>query len=434
MQHLHPPSSHPHVPVDPRHRLRRGSGGWCGRAGIGALLAALLALDAHAIALGRAQVWSALGDPLRAEVELSGLGGEETGTLRVEIAPPEAYQEARIEYHPLLSDLRVALERRANGSARVRLHGSHTASVPYLQLLLRVSSNEGQVTRGYTLLLDPNAKLPLPTRELTAGPTARLDARPVGGLPAHPAPASIAPSVPDILPTPQPKIRSAPAPASKPVPVPVPVPVPTPASATAPTAEAPTATATAVPPPLTPVLATPISVRTPPETAPAPSSSTWHDSLLQPPLLAGAAGVIALSGLLVWARRRQQASRLAESIEPAATPAEPMTGADPFSTVLAAALAATAASKPHHAPDTRSPPPAIDTPAGANGLDLDLTALEQAARSTAREQNPTEAGQSGEVPLDFHPTLALEPGRPDSMPAQAGRDHDPMAGQLARLG
>ena len=407
------PSSRPHTPVNLLHRLHRGAGGWRNRIGAGSLLTALLlSVNAHAVALGRVHVWSALGAPLRAEVELSGLGAEEAATLRAEIAPPEAYQEARLEYHPLLSDLRIMLDRRANGSVRVHLSGSHAASMPYLQLLLRISSNEGVVTRNYTLLLDPNAQPAPAAPELAGRPTAGQDVRPASGVPMRQAVTSAAP-VTDASPTPRQPARLAPVLAAEPGPV------------TTQAVEPPAATPAAVPQPAStapPPPASPTTKR--PEAPPSPSTSNWHDVLLQPPWLATAAGTVALLGLLAWVRRRRQASA-AEPIEPAATPAEPISGADPFGAVLAAALATSAAAK--------------DTPPLTGELDIDLTALEQEAghplpHTDPHEQNLASSGLTGEVPLDFHPTLPAGPDLPDSGRAGISHSDDPVAGQLTQPG
>ncbi len=347
MQQIRVLSSRPHAPVDPAYRLRRGAGRWHRRIGITGLLALLLAPNVHAIVLGRAHVWSALGAPLRAEIELSGLDADEAAALRVEIAPPEAYQDARLDYHALLADLRVAIEHRAHGSARVRLSGSHIASTPYLQLLLRVSSNAGQVTRGYTLLLDPNASAAPAAREAASGPVPRRALRIPRPAPPRPV-APTAASAPKASPAPPASIRPAPAAPVAPVAPVASDPVPATVQATEPPAAIP-ATTPALQPSVPPAAAPVRSLPDAPAVAAAVPPSGWHDVLPQPPLAATAAGALALVGLLGWARlRRQQVIQIAEPL----------------------AIETTA------------------TPVGPRHLDIDLTALEQAARAALPNPSP----------------------------------------------
>ncbi|WP_164176972.1 hypothetical protein, partial [Streptococcus pneumoniae] len=65
-----------------------------------ALAAALLVLGsgAQAVGLGRLNVQSALGEAMRAEIDVSSLTAEEAATLKVRIAPPDAYRSSGVEY------------------------------------------------------------------------------------------------------------------------------------------------------------------------------------------------------------------------------------------------------------------------------------------------------------------------------------------------
>ena len=50
------------------------------------------ASDAYALALGRITVQSALGEPLRAEIEIPEINAEELASLRTAVAPPDAFR------------------------------------------------------------------------------------------------------------------------------------------------------------------------------------------------------------------------------------------------------------------------------------------------------------------------------------------------------
>ncbi|MEE9476278.1 MAG: hypothetical protein V3V71_06425, partial [Roseateles sp.] len=79
-----------------------------------ALAAALLVLGsgAQAVGLGRLNVQSALGEAMRAEIDVSSLTAEEAATLKVRIAPPDAYRSSGVEYNPVLASSQVQIARR----------------------------------------------------------------------------------------------------------------------------------------------------------------------------------------------------------------------------------------------------------------------------------------------------------------------------------
>ena len=62
-------------------------------------LAAAVALgvassDAQALALGRISVQSALGEPLRVDIDIPEINAEEASSLRVNVASPQAFRAA----------------------------------------------------------------------------------------------------------------------------------------------------------------------------------------------------------------------------------------------------------------------------------------------------------------------------------------------------
>jgi len=78
----------------------------------------LLSSGASALGLGRVNVQSVLGETLRAEIEVSSLNAEEASSLHVNLATPEAFKAAGVDYNPVLLGARISLSSR--GTDRLR--------------------------------------------------------------------------------------------------------------------------------------------------------------------------------------------------------------------------------------------------------------------------------------------------------------------------
>ncbi|AMR79179.1 FimV/HubP family polar landmark protein [Cupriavidus nantongensis] len=110
---------------------------------------------AYAAGFGQLRVQSNLGQPLQAEIDISGVTSEEAAGLSVRLAPPGAYAAAGLTYLPSVGNLRLELERRANGSYVARVRSSQPISEPFVDILVDMSWASGKVSRAYTFLLDP---------------------------------------------------------------------------------------------------------------------------------------------------------------------------------------------------------------------------------------------------------------------------------------
>ncbi|WP_337590007.1 type IV pilus assembly protein FimV, partial [Variovorax sp. JS1663] len=119
-----------------------------------------MSLDAAALTLGRLNVQSALGEPLRAEIEVSEIAPGEADGLKINIAPAAAFNAAGVPFNAVLSDVRTSLQRRADGRYVVRLSSNRLLSEPFIDLLIEASWNAGRVVRDYTVLLDPPKSRP----------------------------------------------------------------------------------------------------------------------------------------------------------------------------------------------------------------------------------------------------------------------------------
>ncbi|MFY9316312.1 MAG: fimbrial protein FimV, partial [Burkholderiales bacterium] len=120
-----------------------------------AIVALLCApLMVHAAGLGRLQVDSALGQPLRAEIEIVSLQPGEEDSLQARLATREAFRQAGIEMSPALVGMQFAIERRG-GRPVIRLRTTHPVNEPFLDVLVELSWATGRLVREYTFLLDP---------------------------------------------------------------------------------------------------------------------------------------------------------------------------------------------------------------------------------------------------------------------------------------
>jgi pilus assembly protein FimV len=132
--------------------------------------AVFLSSAACAAGLGKLTVLSSLGQPLRAEIELTAVSNEEASGLVAKLAPADAFRLANIEFNPALLSLRFAVEQR-NGRQYIKISSSQPVNEPFVDMLLELSWNSGRLVREYTFLLDP--------AELRTTQSAQIAATPV---------------------------------------------------------------------------------------------------------------------------------------------------------------------------------------------------------------------------------------------------------------
>ncbi|MGH6640923.1 MAG: FimV/HubP family polar landmark protein [Polaromonas sp.] len=155
-----------------------------------ALLGSLASLEAHALALGRITVQSALGEPLRAEIDIADINPDEAASLKAGVAAIDTFKAAGLEYTSVVAGLQINLQRRADGKAYLRLTSSRPVTEPFVDLILEANWASGRVTRDYTMLFDPPN-----LRSGSAGavaPTAPLLSRPAAPNAVPPAARSVA--------------------------------------------------------------------------------------------------------------------------------------------------------------------------------------------------------------------------------------------------
>jgi pilus assembly protein FimV len=167
-------------------------------------------LEAQALGLGRLNVQSALGEVLRAEIDITTLTPEEASTLSVRVAGPDAYRAAGVEYNSVLAGTQAVLARRADGRAYLRVQSDRVVQEPFLDVILELTWSTGRLVREFTLLVDPpNLRTAPPTQ---AAAPALSPAPMPSGVPAAPAPR--APAPPAVAAAPRPAPAPAPRPAA----------------------------------------------------------------------------------------------------------------------------------------------------------------------------------------------------------------------------
>ena len=196
--------------------------------------ACLWGLNAQALGLGRLTVQSALGEPLRAEIDVTSMTPEEAGTLALRVATPDAYRAAGVDYNAVLPGTTVQLLKRADGRSYLRLTSDRAVVEPFVDVILDLSWASGRLVREFTLLLDP----PGTPRNMAAAPPSVAPAMSAAPVPAQPRVAQAAPMPQAAAPAPErrvaPRVEAAAPPAA-----PAPAPAPKQAAAPAPAAPAP---------------------------------------------------------------------------------------------------------------------------------------------------------------------------------------------------
>ena len=187
--------------------------------GVALATGCLWSAQGWALGLGRLNVQSSLGETLKAEIDVTSITPEEISTLRLRVAPPEAYRAAGVEYNAVLPNAQVVLQKRADGRQVLRVTSDRAVLEPFVDVILEANWATGRLVREYTMLFDP------PGARVAQAPPAPVTAPSVSPAPAVPAPV--------LAPTPAPApVAQAPAPAPAPAAVtPPPTPAPRPAPA-----------------------------------------------------------------------------------------------------------------------------------------------------------------------------------------------------------
>jgi len=97
--------------------------------GVAFAAACLAGSQAWALGLGKLNVQSALGEQLRAEIDVTSITPEEASSLKLRIAPPEAYRLAGVDYNAVLPATQVQIVKRPDGRSVLRVSSDGSAPI-----------------------------------------------------------------------------------------------------------------------------------------------------------------------------------------------------------------------------------------------------------------------------------------------------------------
>lgn len=120
-----------------------------------AVCLAFMPIYGLAAGLGKLNINSGLGEPLKAEIELLSVTPDELSTLSAAVASEEAYAVQGIPRLGIHNNIKVELIKNADGSPALRLRSLQPIVDPYLDMLIQVDWASGRLLREYTILLDP---------------------------------------------------------------------------------------------------------------------------------------------------------------------------------------------------------------------------------------------------------------------------------------
>lgn len=121
---------------------------------LSALVFSAWALPVVALDLGRLQILSAIGEPLRAEIEIAQATAQELSSLRAQVASPKSFSQAGMEFNPGLSGLVSSVVTLPNGKSFIRLNGQAPIKENFVDLILETQWSSGQLVKNYALLLN----------------------------------------------------------------------------------------------------------------------------------------------------------------------------------------------------------------------------------------------------------------------------------------
>ena len=174
------------------------------------LFLATLASHAMALQLGRPQIQSKLGEPLKLEVQVSDLSAQEAQEFQANLANATVYQAAKISRVAGLDNVRITLVRKSDDLYLLQFQGAEAISEPYVDLLLEFRWASGRAYRNLGFPLS-NGQTPEPSSVASNDPPTASSLPPI---PADkPAPVAVPPR-PAPLPSPakEPSAKAGPKP------------------------------------------------------------------------------------------------------------------------------------------------------------------------------------------------------------------------------
>ena len=116
---------------------------------------ACASLLANALTLGPPSVESALGQPLRAAIEITQYKTEDLRKLKVQLAGTASFEQAGMAVNPALDGLQARLEFRGDGKPYIALSGQLPVTDHFVDVIVEAQWPSGRLAMNYTLLVSP---------------------------------------------------------------------------------------------------------------------------------------------------------------------------------------------------------------------------------------------------------------------------------------
>ena len=115
----------------------------------------LAPVSAFPLGIGDIKLHSALNQNLNAEIALFVSAGENVSDINVKLAPPEKFDEAGVPWNYFLSKIKFETIKAADGSTIIKVSSKEALREPFLDFLVEVSWDKGNLYREFTVLVDP---------------------------------------------------------------------------------------------------------------------------------------------------------------------------------------------------------------------------------------------------------------------------------------
>ncbi|MQQ99383.1 pilus assembly protein FimV [Glaciimonas sp. GS1] len=141
---------------------------------------------AQAAGFGKLTVLSSLGQPLRAEIELTSVAKDEEGQLTAKLASVDVYKQANLDFSPALMALQFTVDQRGSRNF-IRVTSSQPMNEPVVEVLVELGGTKARVIREYTLMLDPAESRTTQSAQVFSRPSKAAKSVAVAPAPALPA-------------------------------------------------------------------------------------------------------------------------------------------------------------------------------------------------------------------------------------------------------
>lgn len=175
----------------------------------------------YAAGLGGINVTSALGQPLKAEIEVVSVDKADKSSIKAKLASADAYKNAGVDYPYNVPKIKFQIEERANGEPYIKVTTLQPVNEPFVTLMVELSWPTGKLLREYTFLLDPVDYKAVQPKEEGIKPIEPVLAVPVAAPAPEPAPVAASEPVAASAPVAAQPVAETPVAAETPAAVPV---------------------------------------------------------------------------------------------------------------------------------------------------------------------------------------------------------------------